>query len=168
MCATCLFCFLGHWYTTVCLDNINNNSIILQAVLYKLANTSIIAIAFIYLPLYLLWRSLLFRNYRVSKNPMLYHLWYNHTQQNYISVPVHNRDYSCTCIFLYCILQIVWDGKVLQILWVNWQTQKFTVRHFHLVLKVAGHGPGSSLKNTYDLLSALGKVSGIMLPSQNY
>ena len=46
--------------------------------------------------------------------------------------------------------------------------ETFIVKHFHLVLKMAGHGPGSSLKNSCDLLSALGKVSGIMLPSQNY
>ena len=46
--------------------------------------------------------------------------------------------------------------------------QTFTVKHFHLVLKMASHGPGSSLKNSCDVLSALGKVSGIMLPSQNY
>ena len=46
--------------------------------------------------------------------------------------------------------------------------ETFTVKHFHLVLKVAGHSPGFSLKNSCDLLSALGKVSGIMLPSQNY
>ena len=31
-----------------------------------------------------------------------------------------------------------------------------------------GHSPGSSLKNSCDLLSTLGKVSGIILPSQNY
>ena len=44
----------------------------------------------------------------------------------------------------------------------------FTVKHFHLVLKMVDHSPGSSLKNFCDLLSALGKVSGIMLRSQNY
>ena len=38
-----------------------------------------------------------------------------------------------------------------------------TVKHFHLVLKIAGDSPGSSLKNSCDLLSTLGKVSGIML-----
>ena len=41
----------------------------------------------------------------------------------------------------------------------------FTVKHFHLVIKMVGHGWGSSLKNSCDLLCALGKVSGIMLPS---
>ena len=47
--------------------------------------------------------------------------------------------------------------------------ETFTVKHFHFVLKIAGHrGPGSSLKNSCDLLFALGKVSGIKLPSQNY
>ena len=46
--------------------------------------------------------------------------------------------------------------------------ETFTVKHFHLVLKMAGHGPGSFLKNSCDLLFALKKVSGIMLPSQNY
>ena len=44
----------------------------------------------------------------------------------------------------------------------------FTVKHFHLVLKMADHSPGSSLKNSCNLLSTLKKVSGIMLPSQNY
>ena len=44
----------------------------------------------------------------------------------------------------------------------------FTVKHFCLVLKMVVHGPGSSLKQFCDLLSTLEKVSGIMLPSQNY
>ena len=44
----------------------------------------------------------------------------------------------------------------------------FTVKHFHSVLKMVGHGPGSSLKNSCDLLSTLGKVSGIKQLSQNY
>ena len=46
--------------------------------------------------------------------------------------------------------------------------ETFTVKHFYLVLKMAGHGPGSSLKNSCDLFSSLGKVPGIMLPFQNY
>ena len=33
----------------------------------------------------------------------------------------------------------------------------FIVKHFDLVLKIASHGPGFSLKNFCDLLSALGK-----------
>ena len=44
----------------------------------------------------------------------------------------------------------------------------FTVKHFHLVLKMAGHSPGPSLKNSCDLLSALGKVFGIMLQSSHF
>ena len=46
--------------------------------------------------------------------------------------------------------------------------ETFTVKHFQLVLKMVYHGPESSLKNSCDLLSALCKVSRIMLPSQNY
>ena len=46
--------------------------------------------------------------------------------------------------------------------------ETFTVKNFQLILKMVGHGPGSSLKNFCDLLSTLGKVSGMMLPSQNY
>ena len=68
----------------------------------------------------------------------------------------------------YHILQIVQGGKVSWISRVNWQMRNFYVKHFHLVLKMTGHGPGCSLKNSCDLLSALGKFSRIMLPSQNY
>ena len=46
--------------------------------------------------------------------------------------------------------------------------ETFTVKYFHLVLKMANQIPGSSLKNSCDLLSALGKASGTMLPFQNY
>ena len=46
--------------------------------------------------------------------------------------------------------------------------ETFTVKHFHLVLKMVGHGPGSSLKNSCDSHSALGEISGVMPPSQNY
>ena len=35
--------------------------------------------------------------------------------------------------------------------------ETFTVKHFYLVLKMVGHSPGSSLKNSCDLLSALVK-----------
>ena len=45
--------------------------------------------------------------------------------------------------------------------WSVGKRKSFKVKHFHLVLKMTGHGPGSSLKNFCDLLSTLGKVSGI-------
>ena len=44
----------------------------------------------------------------------------------------------------------------------------FTEKHFCLVLKMAGHSPGSTLIESCDSLSTLGKVSGVMPPSQNY
>ena len=45
---------------------------------------------------------------------------------------------------LYCICQIIRGRKVSQILWI----ETFIVKYFHFdntALKMAGHGPGSSL-----------------------
>ena len=49
--------------------------------------------------------------------------------------------------------------------------ETFTIKHFHFdnrALKMAGHSPGSSLKEFLQFTFRPGKVSEIISPSQNY